>query len=269
MTVLLEQEAESPTSILGSKLALEMDIKGTFDLLDFSQQDHALRSQATRDAIMKAARLHFLEHGFQSTRLANVARDAYVAPSTVSLHFKGKDALFAACLIQDVDRMHAVAQRVIQGNPVAHTSGDFVRVVAQLLPRFPLLATAITLSPHRWGRPFYDNPHVARATNQLETEIRELQAQGIVRSDLDPSTTAVDLFRARACALWTVVTSEELGASSLEFLLGMTTDAILAPSAKVRFEALANPWRCRMSHGPMPGSALTSQAARTIPTPAA
>ncbi len=263
MSSTLATESPRTTSILGSKLALEMDIKGSVDVLHFVDSADAGRSQATRDGIMEAARLHFIQHGFQATRLANVARDAYVAPSTVSLHFKGKDALFAACLIQDVDRLHELAQRIVMGNPVAHLSGDYVRVVARLLPRFPLLATAITLSPHRWGRPFYDNAHVAKAIHDLAEEIQSLQAAGIVRPELDPKMTATELYRARASALWTVVTSDELGSGSLEFLLDLTTDAVLMPEARSKFEALAAPWRRRMTSGPHRASTPDT----TAPTP--
>lgn len=245
MSSVITPEAPKLSSILESKLAQEMDISGSSSTVDFTGGTESGRSQATRDGIMDAARVHFLEHGFQSTRLANVARDAYVAPSTVSLHFKGKEALFAACLVQDVERLLTLAQRVTDGNPVAHTSGEFIRVLARLLPTFPLLATAITLSPHRWGRPFYDNVHLEALVSQLEKELRELQADGIVRADLDPHATARDLFRARVSALWTVVATHSLEARSLEFLLEITTDAILTPGGRDELDARAAMWRHR------------------------
>lgn len=244
MSPLIAPEAP-PTSILESKLALEMGINGAPVSIDFADNDECGRSQATRNCIMDAARTHFVAHGYQATRLANVARDAFVAPSTVSLHFKGKEALFAACLVQDVVRLISLSQQVIEGNPVAHTSGEFFRVLARLLPRFPLLATAITLSPHRWGRSFYENVHVDLMIRQLEVEIRELQASGMVRPNLEPFSTARDLFRARASALWTVVATQGLEAGSLEFLLGLTTDAILTDEGRASLESLAAPWRHR------------------------
>jgi hypothetical protein len=50
---------------------------------------------------------------------------AWFAPSTVSLHFKGKEALFIACLEEDVDLLFGKVTSAVKEHPYPLTSGDF------------------------------------------------------------------------------------------------------------------------------------------------
>jgi AcrR family transcriptional regulator len=50
----------------------------------------------TREKILVAARQRFATHGYDRTRVRDVARDAAVDPALVHYFFKTKDGLFAA-----------------------------------------------------------------------------------------------------------------------------------------------------------------------------
>jgi AcrR family transcriptional regulator len=52
----------------------------------------------TRGAILAAARARFARHGYDGTRLRDVAADADVDAALVSYHFGSKDGLFAASM---------------------------------------------------------------------------------------------------------------------------------------------------------------------------
>ena len=52
----------------------------------------------TRGAVLAAARARFAAHGYEATRLRDVAADAGVDVALVSYHFGSKDGLFAAAL---------------------------------------------------------------------------------------------------------------------------------------------------------------------------
>src|ERR1700735_2258493 len=69
------------------------------------------RRQATRAAIVKAAKRLFGERGFAGTTMDNVATSAHVAKGAVYHHFETKEALFEAVfdevsedLVAEVDR---------------------------------------------------------------------------------------------------------------------------------------------------------------------
>ena len=53
---------------------------------------------STRDAILAAARTRFAAHGYDRTRIRDVAGDAGVDPALVHYFFKTKEGLFAAAL---------------------------------------------------------------------------------------------------------------------------------------------------------------------------
>jgi AcrR family transcriptional regulator len=55
-------------------------------------------SSGTREAILAAARERFATHGYDRTRIRDVARDAKVDPALVHYFFKTKDGLFVAAM---------------------------------------------------------------------------------------------------------------------------------------------------------------------------
>ena len=59
------------------------------------------RSQATRDAILAAARSQFGARGFEATTIRSVAAEAGIHPSMVMRYYTSKDGLFDAAI--DVD----------------------------------------------------------------------------------------------------------------------------------------------------------------------
>src|SRR5438876_11376785 len=70
----------------------------------------AERRAATIEAILKAGRLLFGEHGFAATTMDDIADEARVAKGAVYHHFATKEAVFAAvfdqvsrALVQEID----------------------------------------------------------------------------------------------------------------------------------------------------------------------
>lgn len=59
------------------------------------------KTQATKQAILQAARIHFAEVGFAKTKVSNIAKKAQVANGTIYSYFKTKDELFEG-VIEDI-----------------------------------------------------------------------------------------------------------------------------------------------------------------------
>lgn len=58
------------------------------------------RGSVTFDAIVTAAEEQFLAHGFDGTKIDDIARAAYVSVGTVYLHFQNKDGVYAAVILR-------------------------------------------------------------------------------------------------------------------------------------------------------------------------
>jgi len=61
------------------------------------------RSQATREAILAAARNQFGARGFEATTIRSVAAEAGIHPSMVMRYYTNKDGLFDAAIDVDLD----------------------------------------------------------------------------------------------------------------------------------------------------------------------
>lgn len=70
-----------------------------------AEPDHApaRRSDATRAAILSAARARFAAEGFRKATIRAIAADAAIDPSMVMRYFGSKDGLFAAAIDIDLD----------------------------------------------------------------------------------------------------------------------------------------------------------------------
>src|SRR3954463_4408149 len=67
----------------------------------------ARRKARTVSAILDAAERHFLERGYESTKVDDIAHDADVAVGSLYNHFGGKEALYGALVARALDLFEA------------------------------------------------------------------------------------------------------------------------------------------------------------------
>jgi AcrR family transcriptional regulator len=110
----------------------------------------------TRGALLEAARVRFGEHGYDGTKLRDVAADAGVDAALVSYFFGGKDGLFAAAMALTVNPAELVGGILRDG-----TDGLGERLLRALLAL--------------WDDPGSGSPFVAlvrsAATNERAAEL--------------------------------------------------------------------------------------------------
>src|ERR687898_289559 len=82
----------------------------------------------TRGAVLEAARARFAAHGYDGTKLRDIAADADVDVALVSYHFGSKDQLFAAAMALDVNPARLVEELTRDG-----VDGLGERLVGRLL----------------------------------------------------------------------------------------------------------------------------------------
>jgi AcrR family transcriptional regulator len=137
---------------------------------------------ATREAILASARERFARHGYDRTKIRDVAAGADVDPALVHYFFKSKDGLFAAAMALPVRPSEVLAPLVADGIP-----GLGERLVTRMLGiwddpeyRTALLAIVQGASAHPGAakalREFITREIVGRIAGAVEADRPELRA---------------------------------------------------------------------------------------------
>jgi AcrR family transcriptional regulator len=136
----------------------------------------------TRTAVLDAARRRFAEHGYDGTKLRDVAADAGVDVALVSYFFGSKDGLFAAAMELQVSPADVVAQLVADG-----VEGLGERLVRRLLAVLgdpaagaPLVALVRSAATHDEAaatlRGFVERAILGRLATAIDAPDPELRA---------------------------------------------------------------------------------------------
>ncbi len=140
-----------------------------------------------KDRILAAARDHFAAHGFEKTRLADVAKAADVAVGTIYLRYPGKAELLAGVLGEIEDRFAAAMDTpAIWALPWPERFQAVFRANLDLALSDPDLASLMGLAPFAMGvwRPG------DRIRPMIVRHIMAGQASGALRPGFDPQIVA-------------------------------------------------------------------------------
>ena len=144
------------------------------------------KKRETHRRLMGAALQLFREHGYDATTVEQIAEAADVAKGTFFNYFDTKEAILPALAewrlrqLEDV----LVPERGAPASPVARIKMALCLVAEDPLAN-PLLAGRLfaAIMPHRQGQ----DVHPARALARLlADQVRQAQAVGEIRADLDP-----------------------------------------------------------------------------------
>jgi len=67
-----------------------------------------------RELMLRAARSRFVDEGYAATSMADIAADAGVTKAALYYHFPGKDALFVAVFVAEVERVVADLEAIAE-----------------------------------------------------------------------------------------------------------------------------------------------------------
>ncbi len=140
------------------------------------------------NAILDAARTHFAVHGFEATKLSNVARDAGVAVGTIYLRYEGKAELLAGVL----DRTEAAFGDAMNSSeiwsaPFPQRFGMIVSAIFSTAQKEADLAKLMALASYTAQPSSEDKP---RLLLKIEEHIRDGMDRGELRTDIDPALTS-------------------------------------------------------------------------------
>lgn len=150
-----------------------------------SNQRTQRNPEATRASIMSAAEGLFVDKGFAATSMSDIASAAGVTKSLIHHHFGSKEELWNEVKRERVSHWARVQRELIASRdndePVLRESVETYFHFLQDNPEFVRLRSWMNLEDPRLAEAVY--PEIL--TLGLE-RIREQQAAGRIRSDLDP-----------------------------------------------------------------------------------
>lgn len=149
----------------------------------------ATKGERTRRAILDAAIERFGSDGYRATSVATVARAAGVGPTVPFAYFANKPALFRAALDEDAAGLIAVAHALLDN------LGDERQWREALMPTLlvavddhPLARRVLSgLEPEVTSR-MLELPALTDLRATAARRLRDGQAAGVVRTDLDPES---------------------------------------------------------------------------------
>lgn len=133
-------------------------------------------------AILRAAKRHFADKGFEETKLSEVARDAGVAVGTIYLRYEGKAELLAGVLAE-TERSFADAmdRKAIWETSFPKRFGALVGAIFETAGEEKDFARLMALSTYAKAGA-YDKSHVLAG---IEAHMRDGVARNELRGDVD------------------------------------------------------------------------------------
>lgn len=145
----------------------------------------------TRNSLLQVALDLFVEKGFEATRASEIAQKAGVAVGTIYLHFGDKEGLLSAILMGLADAIYIRVKEVYESHPAAPPE-DLARMHIEQIIQY--VEENQTLAPFVLGYALSRHPVGAKIidfmVSQIEENIRQGQAAGIYRTDINPHLAA-------------------------------------------------------------------------------
>lgn len=147
-----------------------------------------------RARLLDTAAALFVQHGFDKTTVADVAREAGVGKGSVYLHFPSKEALLEAVMLRELIALSQSWYDAVMTDPRGGTLGGMYKAMLQGLHGSPFMAAMLGRDSALFGR-YVRRPgnvfQVASRGNHTRHEVvAMMQAAGAVRDDIDPKVVA-------------------------------------------------------------------------------
>jgi len=168
-----------------------------------------------RARLIRSAEAQFRRFGYRRTTVDDITAEAGTGKGSLYLHFESKQDVYLAVVTESLERFVARATQVLAGHDsVPRRLAALVEATANHYGEDELLRASL------FGHDDLVAGQVAEMAAQIQRErirallrdvIAEGQADGTIRSDLDPPTAAAVLFEMG----WAIVRAELRGDSGL------------------------------------------------------
>ncbi len=145
------------------------------------------RREARAQRILDAAATLILRYGYHKTTIDDIAREARVGKGTLYLHWKTREALFAALILREKVAMAEDIKQRIACDPAGATLRGLLKHAALALMHRPLLKAVLLRDTEVYGKVAQREQSSATSAEVLAgftTYFQRLREQGLVRTDL-------------------------------------------------------------------------------------
>ena len=142
--------------------------------------------------VLKTASRLMAHYGFDKTTMEDIAREAGVSKGALYLIWSSKDQLFEALLAHEMTRLLDDLQARVEADPQGGRISKQYRHTVLALRSNPLMCALYTRDSRILGD-FIRRQDVDRYTRRMvlgEESVRQMQAAGLLRSDLRPQARA-------------------------------------------------------------------------------
>jgi AcrR family transcriptional regulator len=156
-----------------------------------------MSAEERREQILEAAQRVFIRSGLSGSRTRELAQEAGVNEATLFAHFKSKEELFDAAVVEPLERSMRANLETAQSYRAATSVEDQIRLHKEAQRRFlvalqkiyPLLVTALFSDSER-GKAFY-RKHILPWFRALNDTQRETFAGRPRKKDLPPEMVSM------------------------------------------------------------------------------
>ena len=145
------------------------------------------RREARAQRILDAASTLILRYGCHKTTIDDIAREAGVGKGTLYLHWKTREALFAALILREKVAMAEDIKQRLACDPAGATLRGLLKHAALALMQRPLLKAVLLRDTEVFGKLVQREQSSALSAEVLAgftTYFQGLREQGLVRTDL-------------------------------------------------------------------------------------
>jgi AcrR family transcriptional regulator len=191
------------------------------------------KGERTRQRLLQLAVERFGERGYRATSVSEIARAAGLTQAAAYAYFESKRALFFAALDADASSLVLDARASVERSPVIDAPLDLLVALFDGVDRHPL-ARRVLAGEETEIRVFpelLELPAIRGATQVLIGRLRDGQARGEVRDDIDPVLVGAGIEAILLSILAAVVRLDRLGTERAQDGVVAAFKAMLEPPA--------------------------------------
>ena len=146
--------------------------------------------------ILQAAAQLFAHYGYDKTTVSDVAREAGVSKGAIYLHFDSKEELLEGLMMRETQRYAETWLDLLADDPAGGTIGAMYKNSLYALNDSPFMSAMFRQDSRVLGnylrKPdnLFQRARAAQAESERLVFVRQMQAAGAVRTDIQPEVVA-------------------------------------------------------------------------------
>lgn len=189
------------------------------------------KGERTRRRLLELAIERFGARGYRATSVSEIARLAGVTQAATYAYFASKEDLFVAAVDADAEGLINDAHEQVEDTPIRLLFPSFIVMLIAGLDQHPLARRVLSGQEPEAVRRLRDLPALRHFADLVEEQMREAQARGEIRGDIDPAILIGGIEAIVVALLYSSVQSG--GEASPRAQVGVVEafDALLRPPA--------------------------------------